>query len=58
MQSKKILKQCHFERREKSCICDHTNIINISPYGRNDYLCILDFLRDRQVIDKYFFQLM
>ena len=36
IQSNEALKQCHLERSEKSCIDDHTNIIKISPYGRND----------------------
>jgi len=40
----KILKPCHFERSEKSCIIYFTNIVKISPYGRNDILWIADKL--------------
>jgi len=36
MQPYKVLKPYHFEWSEESCICDHTNIIKTSPYGRNE----------------------
>jgi len=36
MQPNKVLNPYHFEWSEESCICDHTNIIKTSPYGRNE----------------------
>ena len=49
----KIIKLCHFELSGKSLINYYTNIIKISPYGRNDSVDFRLFVRWQNLRKKY-----